>query len=167
MTKEYAQETIEKLMDEELEWDKKHEILSSYKDDDRFQKYRDILQERVDWDDPIILPYTEHLYVVAKPDDRWIIKCDCGHEFCEHDENWKREALIRVRDTEEEMQEIYPSGMHADPEWQELREFFCPDCKTLLEVSPVLPWYPPIHTFEPDIETFYGEWIEESIPTVE
>lgn len=28
-----------------------------------------------------------------------------------------------------------------------------------------MPGYPIIHEFEPDIETFYNEWIEEPIPT--
>ncbi len=30
-----------------------------------------------------------------------------------------------------------------------------------------MPGYPLIHEFEPDIETFYSEWIEEPIPTAE
>jgi acetone carboxylase gamma subunit len=30
-----------------------------------------------------------------------------------------------------------------------------------------MPGYPLIHEFEPDIETFYEDWIDEPIPTPE
>jgi acetone carboxylase gamma subunit len=36
-----------------------------------------------------------------------------------------------------------------------------------VEVTNVMPGYPLVHEFEPDIETFYNEWIEEPIPTPE
>ena len=64
-----------------------------------------------------------------------MVKCDCGHEFCDYSENWKLEALIVVRDTVEELREIYPDKMHGDPDWNCLREYFCPGCRTLLEVE--------------------------------
>ena len=56
------------------------------------------------------------------------------------------------------MQEIYPPGMHADPEWMELREFYCPGCQTLLEIDPVPPGYPLVEDFKPDIDAFYKDW---------
>ena len=167
MPESYPREIIEDLVDDNLEWSELHDMMSKYKDADRFQQVRAVLQDRVDWDDPIIIPYAEHLYVVAKSDDHWVIKCDCGHEFCDHDANWKRAALINVRDSEEAYREIYPEGMHPNPEYMELREFFCPGCKTLLEVENMMPGYPLVHSFEPDIETFYDEWIDEPIPTPE
>jgi acetone carboxylase gamma subunit len=165
MPESYPREIIEDLVDDNLEWTELHDMMSAFKDSDRFQQVRSILQERVDWDDPIVIPYAENLYVVAKPDDEWVIKCDCGHEFCAHDENWKREALINVRDSAEDYREIYPEGMHPKPDYMELREFFCPGCETLLEVTNVMPGYPLVHEFEPDIETFYEDWIEEPVPT--
>ncbi len=165
MPESYPREIIEDLVDDNLEWDQLHDMMSAFKDSDRFQQVRAVLQERVDWDDPIVIPYAENLYVVAKGEDDWVIKCDCGHEFCAHDQNWKREALINVRDSPEDYREIYPEGMHPKPEYMELREFFCPGCETLLEVTNVMPGYPLVHEFEPDIETFYEEWIEEPIPT--
>jgi len=165
MPETYPQEIIDDLVDDNLDWDQLHDMMSDYKDTDRFLKIRHALQERVEWDDPIVLPYADHLYVVAKPNDRMVIKCDCGHEFCEHDENWKLEALINVRDSEADYQELYPENMHPHPDYMELREYFCPGCKTLLEVNNVMPGYPIIHEFEPDIKTFYNEWIEEPIPT--
>ena len=92
------------------------------------------------------------------------IKCDCGHEFCDYRENWKLEALINVRDTVESLREIYPDKMHGDPEWNSLREYFCPGCKTLLEVEAVPPGYPVIHDFVPDLEGFYEDWLGRPLP---
>ena len=92
------------------------------------------------------------------------IKCDCGHEFCDYRENWKLEALINVRETVESLREIYPDKMHGDPEWNALREYFCPGCKTLLEVEAVPPGYPVIHDFVPDLEGFYEDWLGRPLP---
>jgi acetone carboxylase gamma subunit len=139
-------------------------IQSSFKDADRFDKYVAILQERVSWDDPIVLPFGEHLFVVSKGDGSYVVKCDCGHEFCDYRENWKLEALIRVRATEEELREIYPDKMHGDPAWNSLREYFCPGCKRLLEVEAVPPGYPVIHDFVPDLEGFYTDWLGRPLP---
>jgi len=44
------------------------------------------------------------------------------------------------------------------------REYFCPECGTLHEVEAPTPWYPVIHDFEPDIETFYREWLSLQVP---
>ena len=74
MPESYPREIIEDLVDDNLEWDQLHNMMSDFKDADRFQQVRDVLQERVDWDDPIVIPYADHLYVVAKPGDQWIIK---------------------------------------------------------------------------------------------
>jgi acetone carboxylase gamma subunit len=93
-----------------------------------------------------------------------VIKCDCGHEFCPHDENWKLEALIRVRDDVDALREIYPEKMHGDPEWNVLREYFCPGCKALLEVEAVAPGYPVVHDFLPDLEGFYEDWLGRPLP---
>ena len=46
-----------------------------------------------------------------------------------------------------------------------LREYFCPGCKTLLEVEAVPPGYPISHDFVPDLEGFYGEWLGRELPT--
>ena len=68
-----------------------------------------MLQERVAWAEQIVLPFGEHLYIVEaspevaaeRPCRHYIVKCDCGHEFCDYRENWKLEALINVRETDE------------------------------------------------------------------
>lgn len=157
-------DTLRDLVDEKLPRAQIRAIQSGYKDTDRFYKYVTVLQEKVTWEDPIVLPFGEHLYIVSKGGGSYVVKCDCGHEFCDYRENWKLEALINVRDTEEALREIYPEKMHGDPRWNVLREYFCPGCKTLLEVEAVPPGYPPVHDFVPDLEGFYGEWLGRPLP---
>jgi acetone carboxylase gamma subunit len=156
-------DTLRDLVDEKLPRAQVRAIQSGFKDADRFDKYVAILQERVSWPERIVLPFGEHLYVVTK-DGGHVIKCDCGHEFCDYRENWKLDALINVRDSVESLREIYPDKMHGDPEWNSLREYFCPGCKTLLEVEAVPPGYPVIHDFVPDLEGFYEDWLGRPLP---
>jgi acetone carboxylase gamma subunit len=157
-------DTLRDLIDEKLPRQAVRTIQSSHKDADRFDKYVEILQERVGWEDPIVLPFGEHLYVVSKGGGSYVVKCDCGHEFCDYRENWKLEALINVRETEESLQEIYPEKMAGDPQWNVLREYFCPGCSTLLEVEAVPPGYPVVHDFVPDLEGFYEDWLGRKLP---
>jgi len=157
-------DTLRDLVDEKLPRGHVRAIQSAYKDTDRFDKYVEILQERVPWSDRIVLPFGEHLYVVGKGGGSYVIKCDCGHEFCDFRENWKLEALVNVRETVDELREIYPDKMHGDPAWNVLREYFCPGCKTLLDVEAVPPGYPPVHDFVPDLEGFYADWLGRPLP---
>lgn len=156
--------TMEELMDGTLEFYQLKEIMSGHKDAGRFETYRNILQERVSWDDPILLPFGLHLYIVQKKNGDRIVKCDCGHEFCDYKDNWKLHANIYVRDTEEKMNEVYPKLMSPDTDWQVLREYYCPGCASQLEVEAVTPWYQIIKDFEPDIDSFYNEWIKKPLP---
>jgi len=167
-------ETLRDLVDERLPRSQVRAIQSSNKDPDRFDQYVSLLQERVEWDERIVLPFGEHLYIVLKRaagdqespagGARYVVKCDCGNEFCDYRENWKLEALINVRDDAESLQEIYPEKMAGDPAWNHLREYFCPGCRTLLEVEAVPPGYPVVHDFLPDLEGFYGEWLGRELP---
>jgi acetone carboxylase gamma subunit len=157
-------ETLRDLVDEKLPRAQVRAIQSGYKDADRFDKYVQVLQEKASWEDPIVLPFGEHLYVVSKGSGQYRIKCDCGHEFCDYRENWKLEALVNVRQTVEDLREIYPDKMHGDPDWNVLREYFCPGCKTLLEVEAVPPGYPPVHDFVPHLEGFYNDWLGRPLP---
>ena len=117
------------LIDERLDRQTVKAIQSGYKDPARFDTYLELLQERAPFDDRIVLPYGEHMCIVSAGDGRYLIKCfHCSHVFCEHTENWKLEALIHVRDTEEKLLEIYPKMMQGDPAWEEIREYFCPGC---------------------------------------
>jgi acetone carboxylase gamma subunit len=161
---EYSKKEIQDLIDGKLPFSTVHGMLSRFKDPDRFDKYISILQERVQWDEPILLPYGLHLYIVKKPDGQRVVKCDCGREFGSYRENWKLSASIRVRKTDEELGEIYPEMMHCDPEWMELREYFCPGCWILLEVEAVPPGYPVVFDFLPDLETLYSDWLDREVP---
>ncbi|MDV6379006.1 acetone carboxylase subunit gamma [Sporosarcina sp. GW1-11] len=162
----YNKKKIGELIDGTLEFYELKDMMSSHKDPERFGTYMSVLQERVTWDDPIILPAGLHLYIVQKASGDRIVKCDCGHEFCDYKDNWKLHANIYVRDTEEKMNEIYPKLMAPDTDWQVIREYYCPGCDTQLEVEAVTPWYPIIKDFEPDIDTFYNEWLKIPLPTV-
>jgi acetone carboxylase gamma subunit len=162
----YDRKTLEDLLDGKLPFRQVKNIMSAYKDPDRFEKMVEILQDRVPWPDPIILPYGLHLYIVAKPGGGRVVKCDCGHEFGDYRENWKLKALIYVRDTEEKMNEVYPKFMGSDPDWMVLREYYCPGCLTQLEVEAVPPGYPVVFDFLPDIDTFYEKWLGKPVPSV-
>jgi len=163
----YNKETIRDLIDGKLPWQTTKSIMSQYKDDDRFFKYIDILQERVNFKDQIILPIGEHLYIVAKeeqPKGERVVKCGCGHEFGHYTKNWKLKSVVNVRNDEEQIAEIYPGRLAYDSEWMELREFICPSCATLLEVEATAPGYPIVFDFLPDLETFYHDWLGRELP---
>lgn len=159
----YDKKTLERMIDGDLTWEELKPIISGTKDPDRFDKIIEILQEKVSWDEKIILPIHEHLHIVSK-DGKRIVKCDCGYEFGDYKENWKKKSRIRVRDTAEDLEEFYPKYMSCDPDWEELREYFCPGCFTLLDTEAVPPGYPTIFNFLPDIDAFYNEWLGRKAP---
>lgn len=130
------------------------------KDSDRFWTYLEVLQENVDWDDKILLRISEHLYVVHHGAGRRVVKCDCGREFGDYRANWKTEADVRVKTTLEEFERIYyPPAAAPEPEWNEIREFYCPGCMAQLAVEVVPPGYPLIFEFLPDIDRLYREYL--------
>ena len=158
----YPVDMIRDLMDSKLSWPATKSIMSSYKDADRFFKYIEILQARMPWKERILLPLAEHLFIVQQGKKR-IVKCDCGQTFGDYRQNWKLQALIYVRDTEEKIAEVYPGRLACDPTWMEIREFICPSCATLLEVEAVPPGYPITFDFLPDLETFYEDWLRQPL----
>jgi len=156
-------DTIRDLVDDCLPWQQLKHMMSAFKDHDRFQEHLAVLSEKVSWPDRILLPYGQHLYIVEKSDGRRIVKCDCGYEFGDYTDNWKLNAAIFVRDTEESMDELYPRGMGSVPSWQVLREYYCPGCQTQLEVEAVPPGYPVVVDFIPDIDAFYRGWLTSDV----
>jgi len=160
---EYSREDLTDLFEGRLTWDKVKSIMSKPKDDDRFEKYVVILQDRVPWSERILMPMGEHLYIVEKGQDR-IVKCDCGQEFGDWRRNWKLSALILVRDDAEKMEEIYPGFKSPDPGLCEIREFICPGCGTLLKVDSTPTGYPIVFDILPDIDSFYREWLGRPLP---
>ena len=141
-------QTLGDLVDERLPRGQVRAIQSAFKDPGRFDAYVELLQSRVPWDDPIVLPFGEHLFIVAKGAGEYVVKCDCGHEGPTVGYDIAR----------------YPSKMHGDPAWNHLREYYCPGCKAQLEVEAVPHGYPVIHDFVPDLEGFYEEWLGRPLP---
>jgi len=158
------QVTLADLIDGKLPWHQLKEVLSGNKDIDRFDLYIEVLQSRVSFKETILLPLGEHLYVVVDSSGRRIVKCDCGHEFGPVEQNWKCASAVLVRDTAELLEEIYDPWNRCDPSWEELREFYCPGCWSLLEVEAAPPGYPVMFDFQPDIDTFYQEYLGRPVP---
>ena len=159
----YNKEDLRDMYQGTLPWNKTFEIMSKPKDDDRFDKYIEILQERVSYSEKILMPLGEHLNVVQKGAER-IVKCDCGHEFGDWRQNWKLEALIYSRDNNEKLEEIYPGIKCPDPDLCEVREFYCPECASMLMVEAVPAGYPLVFDALPDLDTFYREWLGKPLP---
>jgi len=130
------------------------------KDSERLQSYNSILQERVPWNDNILLRLTDHLYIVKNKVGR-IVKCNCGHEFGDYRINWKLNANVRVRRTAEEFKEVYtPTFVIPEPEWMTIREYYCPKCASQLAVEVVPPGYPPLFDALPDIDGLYNDFLD-------
>jgi acetone carboxylase gamma subunit len=157
---QYSKEVIGDLVDGKLPWSMLKEMMSKYKDPDRFDKYVAVLQDRQRWKDRILLPLGPHLFIVRKSDGTIVTKSSSGFEFGDYRENWKLKARIFVRNTVEAYRELYPELMHADPSWMELREFYDPIDGTLLDTEAVPPGYPILHSFQPDLEAFYTQWLK-------
>lgn len=161
---QYSKEEIEDLITGKLPWPRVRTIISAPKDDDRFDKYLEILQERVPWKERILLPLAEHLYIVEKGEER-IVKCDCGYEYGDYRENWKLKALIYVRDSEEKLDEVFFGPRKPDPNFCDVREYCCPGCSAQLEVETLPVGYPAVFDFLPDIDAFYRDWLERPLET--
>jgi acetone carboxylase gamma subunit len=155
----YDRSTLEQLLDGELPAPTLHGIMSGFKDPDRFEQMLAIYQDRLGWTDRILLPYGEQLFIVELSSGARVVRCSCGHEFGDYRVNWKLSANIFVRNTRELIDEVFPPLLGPDPDWMELREFFCPGCNTQLEVEAVPPGYPIVFDFEPDLEAFYADWL--------
>ncbi|MFN8151854.1 MAG: hydantoinase B/oxoprolinase family protein [Solirubrobacterales bacterium] len=153
-------ETLEALVDGDLPDTQVRQMQAGTKDAERFDTYISILQDRWPFpEDRILLPFGLHLAIVELPTGEHVVKSDSGFVFGDYRENWKRKALIRVRDSAAGMREVYPEKMNPDPEWNELREFYDPESLVLLDVESVPPGYPVVHDFLPDLETFYRDWL--------
>jgi len=158
-------ETLAALLDEKLSRREVKDIQSGYKDSDRFEKWVAVLQERAVYEDPIVLPAGEGLNIVRRRSDGQLVyRCDCGHDFCAHNRNWKMDAVIHVRETEEALLEVYPKMAGPDPKLQQIREYYCPSCARQLEVEALQPGYPVVHEFLPDVEGFYRGWLGREVP---
>ena len=57
-----------------------------------------------------------------------------------------------------------PAPACPEPGWQEVREFFCPDCASQLAVEVVAPGYPVVLEMLPDLDKFYREYLGQPLP---
>jgi acetone carboxylase, gamma subunit len=159
----YPESVIRDLLEGRLPWSETHQIMSGYKDADRFQTYRSILQQQIGGADEVVLPIGERLVIVRRGNG-FVVRCHCGHVFGDYRQNWKLDARIRVRDGERSLEEIYPGRRKCDPEWMEIRELICPGCAALLEVEAVPPGYPLTFDFLPDLSAFFESFLGEPFP---
>jgi acetone carboxylase, gamma subunit len=144
----YQDETIRELLEGVLPLDEVA-ILQREKDDGRLAVVLRLEQERLGWSDRIILPLQENLFIVERPDGSRIVRCGCGQDFGDYRVNWKESALVYERHPQDG--EVFLPKKGADPDWQVLREFYCPSCATLLDVEPVPVGYPFVFNFLPDL----------------
>ena len=154
--------TLGDLIDGRLPWPRLHQTMSAYKDPDRFRTYRQVLQARLGWDEPVVLALTDKLFIVDAG-DRGLVRCRCGQWFGDWRENWKHAAHIAVRRSAEELEALF-GPLACDPEWMEIRELVCPGCASVLEVETAVPGWPLLHDFEPDLAAFYRDWLDEPPP---
>ena len=155
MTDLANKENLRLLMQGELPVDMALEMCRMpNKDEDRFKKYIEVLQEMVPWDDKILVRVSEHLFVVAKAGGQRVVKCDCGHEYGDYRTNWKLNALVYARKTQEQIAEVFTTQA-PNAEYVEVREFYCPGCQAQLAVEVVPPGYPFVFEVLPDIDGLY------------
>jgi N-methylhydantoinase B/acetone carboxylase alpha subunit len=165
VTTDMTKETLADLLDEKLSRRAVKDIQSGIKDPDRFDLWVELLQERVAYDDPIVLPYGEGLNIVRRRGDgELVVRTDAGADLCRWDENWKMHVPMFVRDTDALYREIYPELGHPEGAWQELREYYCPISGRLLETEAVPPGYPALHEYLPDLRGFYAGWLGREVP---
>lgn len=161
----YTKKQVADLVSGDLDFNTIHQMLSMPKDFERYELYMEVLQDNVDYDHKILCALGPRLNVVERTDDQEVVvMCDCGYDFGDYRKNWKLNALIYVRDTEEKMEQVYPVIMAPDPKWQVYREYYCPGCGIQHCVEAPTPWYPVMHDVQPDLKTFYEEWLGKPAP---
>lgn len=147
---EYAKRFVADLIAGRLSEAEAQSVQRRDKDLERFRIVLEVEQERLGWEDRILICLQEHLYVVEKADRSRVTRCDCGQEFGDYRVNWKDSALVHQRDPRDGR--VYRGPRAADPEWMVLREFYCPGCAAQLDVEMVPRGYPFVHNFVPDLE---------------
>ena len=146
----YPDKMIRDLLDGSLPLDEVL-ILQRDKDDDRQAVVIRLEQERLGWTDKILLPLQEYLFIVELADGQRVVRCECGHEFGDYRQNWKESALVYERHPQDGV--IFLVNKGADPDWQMLREFYCPGCATQLDVEPAPAGYPFVFSFLPTLDS--------------
>jgi acetone carboxylase gamma subunit len=147
---ESKRDRVRELIEGVLPLDELANMQRETKTGDRVDIVLAIEQARVAWNDRILVPLQERLYVVERVDGARVVKCFCGQEFGDYRLNWKEEALVYERHPQDGV--VFQPNKGADPVWQLLREFYCPSCATQLDVEPVPTGYPFVFNFLPELE---------------
>ncbi len=147
---EYSKAQIADLLAGRLGSEDLQVLQRQEKDPGREALVREIERERLGWAESILVCLQQHLYVVEHADGARTVRCDCGHDFGDYRRNWKVAALVYERDPEDGT--IFRGPRAADPQWNILREFYCPGCATQLDVEVVPRGYPFVFNFLPDID---------------
>ena len=160
-------DTLRDLVDEKLPRGQVRAIQSGYKDADRFDKYVAILQEQVQLGRPDRAA-VRRAPVHRRQARRGELRRSSHATAATSSATTARTGSSRRSSTcarpSRSCARSIPDKMHGDPEWNVLREYFCPGCRTLLEVEAVPPGYPPVHDFVPDLEGFYNDWLGRPLP---
>lgn len=76
----------------------------------------------------------EYLEIVKEDNGEFVIKChECGCNICRANENYKSHVPYRIKEPAE------IGRMFVKKEWNVLKEYFCPNCATMLQVDVVDP----------------------------
>ena len=157
-------EMIEGLLRHELAWPDLFKLMRDPKSENRFDLMIAIVQKMVTWDDPILLPLGENLFIVNKK-GKAIIKTRAGAELCAWNENWKMKCRVIIRNKLSDLKKVFPAEhLTIDPTLVELREWICPKSGMLLDVDCVPPTYPVEIDFSPDLKAFYEDWLKRKLP---
>jgi len=159
-----SQDVTRALVRRELAWPDLFKLMREPKSDTRFDETIAALQELVPWQEPILLPLGENLFIVAK-NGRAIIKTMGGAELCAWNENWKMKCRVIIRNTPAALKKLFPAEhLTIDVNLVEVREWICPKSGMLLDVDCVPPTYPVEVDFTPDLQVFYEEWLGRKLP---
>lgn len=159
-----SQELITALVQRKLSWEELLGLMRAPKEPSRFDETIVAHQQLVAWDEEILLPLGENLYIVAK-DGAAIVKTRAGAELGPWDGNWKMQCRVIVRRTRADLLELYPDDqLTIDSNLIEIREFLCPISGTVLDVDCVPPTFPVEVDFTPDLTAFYRDWLGRDLP---
>lgn len=159
-----SQELTTALVQRKLSWQELLGMMRAPKESSRFDETIVAHQQLVDWDEQILLPLGENLYIVAK-DGLAIVKTRAGAELGPWNGNWKMQCRVIVRRTRADLLEIYPEDqLTIDSNLIEIREFLCPVSGTVLDVDCVPPTFPVEVDFTPDLAAFYRGWLGRELP---
>ncbi|MFB6172889.1 MAG: acetone carboxylase subunit gamma [Haloarculaceae archaeon] len=98
-----------------------------------------------------------HEYLELDPEARTISCLECGEQLCDADQNYKKHSAMRTGPVTDigpvftDPEEIYEEAPDV-----EFRQFFCPNCATLLDYEVVPEDEPILHDLDIDVDKISG-----------